>query len=76
MKSIPFSDFLHVTLCPACSLDGHFVFSVKATETDPPIDPSNLIIKDHPQCFPVITTQDTAIFKFGVLDCGTKIKVT
>ncbi|XP_031176948.1 zona pellucida sperm-binding protein 4-like [Sander lucioperca] len=59
----------------ACSLDGHFVFSVKATGTDQPIDPSSLIVKDQPQCSPVVTTPDTAIFKIGVMDCGVKMKV-
>ena len=60
---------------PACSLDGHFVFSVKATDTDRPIDPSSLIVKDQPQCFPAVTTADTAVFKIGVMDCGAKMKV-
>ncbi|XP_029363956.1 zona pellucida sperm-binding protein 4-like [Echeneis naucrates] len=59
----------------ACSLDGHFVFSVNATDTDPPITPSSLIVKDQPQCFPVVTTPDTAVFKLGVMDCGAKKKV-
>lgn len=56
----------------ACSLDGHFVFSVMASDTDPPINPSNLVVKDHPHCTPVLATRDTAIFKFSVKDCGTK----
>lgn len=60
---------------PACSLDGHFVFSVKATDTDLPISPSSLIIKDQPQCFPAVASPDTAIFKIGVMDCGAKMKV-
>ncbi|XP_034448998.1 zona pellucida sperm-binding protein 4-like [Hippoglossus hippoglossus] len=59
----------------ACSLDGHFVFSVKATDTDPPVTPSSLIVKDQPQCFPVVATADTAVFKIGVTDCGAKKKV-
>uniref|UniRef100_A0A671UMC5 Zona pellucida sperm-binding protein 4-like n=1 Tax=Sparus aurata TaxID=8175 RepID=A0A671UMC5_SPAAU len=58
-----------------CSLDGHFVFSVKATDTDLPIDPSSLVVKDQPQCIPVITTPDAAVFKIGVTDCGAKMKV-
>ncbi|XP_026201647.1 zona pellucida sperm-binding protein 4-like [Anabas testudineus] len=57
-----------------CSLDGHFVFSVKTTDADVLIDPNSLIIKDHPQCFPVVTTIDTAVFKIGVTDCGAKMK--
>ncbi|KAK2894158.1 zona pellucida sperm-binding protein 4-like [Channa argus] len=58
-----------------CSLDGHFVFSVATADTDAPIDPSSLIIKDQPQCFPVVTTPDVAVFKIGVTDCGAKMKV-
>ncbi|XP_031726707.1 zona pellucida sperm-binding protein 4-like [Anarrhichthys ocellatus] len=59
----------------ACSLDGHLVFSVKSTDTDPPIDPSSLTVKGQPQCSPAATTPDTAIFKIGVMDCGAKMKV-
>uniref|UniRef100_A0A8C7Z4Z0 P-type domain-containing protein n=1 Tax=Oryzias sinensis TaxID=183150 RepID=A0A8C7Z4Z0_9TELE len=59
----------------SCSLDGHFVFTVKAVDTHPPIDPSSLVIKDQPQCLPTITTPDVAVFKIGVQDCGAKMKV-
>lgn len=62
--------------CLACSLDGHFVFTVKATDTHPPIDPSSLVIKDQPHCLPAISTSDTAVFKMGVMDCGAKMRVT
>ncbi|XP_013868392.1 zona pellucida sperm-binding protein 4 [Austrofundulus limnaeus] len=58
----------------ACSLDGHFVFTVKATDTHPPIDPRSLLIKDQPDCFPAASTSDTAVFKIGVMDCGAKMK--
>uniref|UniRef100_A0A3Q2NZU8 Zona pellucida sperm-binding protein 4-like n=1 Tax=Fundulus heteroclitus TaxID=8078 RepID=A0A3Q2NZU8_FUNHE len=58
----------------ACSLDGHFVFTVKATDTYPPIDPSSLVIKDQPHCLPVVSTPDTAVFKMGITDCGAKMK--
>lgn len=59
----------------ACSLDGHFVFWVKASEFDPPFNPSNLVVKDQPQCSPVVTTADAAVFKVRVTDCGTKMKL-
>ncbi|KAM8844557.1 zona pellucida sperm-binding protein 4-like isoform 2-T2 [Spinachia spinachia] len=59
----------------ACSVDGHFVFSVKSTDTDPPIDPSSLTVKGQPQCLPAATTSDTAVFKIGITDCGAKMKV-
>ncbi|XP_039467185.1 zona pellucida sperm-binding protein 4-like isoform X2 [Oreochromis aureus] len=58
----------------ACSLDGHFVFSVNAADAHTPIDPSSLIVKDQPHCHPVVTTPDTAVFKIGVSDCGAKRK--
>ncbi|KAM6905381.1 zona pellucida sperm-binding protein 4-like [Xenentodon cancila] len=58
----------------ACSLDGHFVFTVKATDTHPPIEPSSLVIKDQPPCLPAVTTSDTAVFKIGVMECGAKMK--
>lgn len=64
-----------LTLPLACSLDGHFVFSVKATDRDPPVDLSSLMVKDQPQCFPMITTPDMAVFKIGVTDCGAKMTV-
>ncbi|XP_075879705.1 zona pellucida sperm-binding protein 4-like isoform X2 [Nelusetta ayraudi] len=67
-------DFTCNNRLDACSLDGHFVFSVMASDTDPPIDPRNLIVRDHPHCSPVKATKDEAIFKFGVMDCGTKSK--
>ncbi|KAM3864402.1 zona pellucida sperm-binding protein 4-like [Diretmus argenteus] len=59
----------------ACSLDGHFVFSVRATDTDPPLHPGRLVVKDQPHCSPVITTTHTAVFKIGIMDCGAKMKV-
>ncbi|XP_043956525.1 zona pellucida sperm-binding protein 1-like isoform X1 [Gambusia affinis] len=58
----------------ACSLDGHFVFTVKATDTHPPINPSSLVVKDQPHCLPAISTSDTAVFKMGVMDCGAKMR--
>ncbi|KAJ8387538.1 hypothetical protein AAFF_G00152340 [Aldrovandia affinis] len=55
-----------------CSLDGNFVFSVKASQFQPPISLSSLRVKGQPQCIPVAATTDTAVFKFGVTECGTK----
>ncbi|XP_060883197.1 zona pellucida sperm-binding protein 1-like [Labrus mixtus] len=56
----------------ACSLDGHFVFSVRA---DPPVDPRSLAVRDEPQCLPEITTEDAAVFKIRVTECGAKMKM-
>uniref|UniRef100_H3CZT7 Zona pellucida sperm-binding protein 4 n=1 Tax=Tetraodon nigroviridis TaxID=99883 RepID=H3CZT7_TETNG len=63
-------------LCETCSLDGHFVFSVEAADTEAAIDPSALLVKDQqqPHCSPVVTTRDTAVFKIGLKDCGSKMK--
>ncbi|XP_034567101.1 zona pellucida sperm-binding protein 4-like [Notolabrus celidotus] len=59
----------------ACSPDGHFVFSVKASDTDLPIRPSSLVVRDQPHCYPTLTTEDTAVFKIGVSECGVKMKM-
>nr|XP_057905372.1 zona pellucida sperm-binding protein 4-like [Doryrhamphus excisus] len=59
----------------ACSLDGHLVFSVKATDADPPTDPRSLVVKDHPRCIPAMATADIAVFKIPVTDCGVTAKV-
>ena len=66
---------LPLPLPSACSQDSHFVFWVRASDSDPRLDTSSLVVKDQPQCFPVVTTSDTAVFKVGMTDCGTKIKV-
>ncbi|XP_061557260.1 zona pellucida sperm-binding protein 4-like [Phycodurus eques] len=59
----------------SCSLDGHFVFAVKTTETDPLTHPTSLAVKDQPRCVPLITTSDTAVFKIPITACGVKTKV-
>ncbi|KAJ8251851.1 hypothetical protein GJAV_G00226130 [Gymnothorax javanicus] len=56
----------------ACSLDGHFVFAVNALDFPSPIFLDTLRIKGHPQCIPVATSMDGAVFKFGVTECGAK----
>lgn len=60
----------------ACSLDGHFVFSVETPDGDPPVDLRSLVVKGQPQCVPVLTTPNTAVFKVPVMDCGVRRKVT
>uniref|UniRef100_A0A8C5DS61 Zona pellucida sperm-binding protein 4-like n=1 Tax=Gouania willdenowi TaxID=441366 RepID=A0A8C5DS61_GOUWI len=59
----------------ACSVDGHFVFSVKAKDSHPPIDPRSLVVKNQPHCLPEITTADIAIFKIRITECGAKMQV-
>uniref|UniRef100_A0A8C5G2A9 Zona pellucida sperm-binding protein 4-like n=1 Tax=Gouania willdenowi TaxID=441366 RepID=A0A8C5G2A9_GOUWI len=58
----------------ACSVDGHFVFSVKAKDSHPPIDPRSLVVKNQPHCLPEITTADIAIFKIRITECGAKMQ--
>ncbi|XP_030649124.1 zona pellucida sperm-binding protein 4-like [Chanos chanos] len=57
-----------------CSLDGHFVFSVKATDSSPPLDPSRLMIRGHPRCTPAVSSSEAAVFKFGVTECGATVQ--
>ncbi|XP_012681067.2 zona pellucida sperm-binding protein 4-like isoform X2 [Clupea harengus] len=59
----------------ACSLDGHFVFSLRATDAYPPLNPGMLVIKSQPPCFPVFFRPDVALFKFGVTKCGSHMSV-
>ncbi|XP_064170905.1 zona pellucida sperm-binding protein 4-like isoform X2 [Anguilla rostrata] len=56
----------------ACSLDGNFVFSVNTSDFQLPIALSSLRVKGQPQCTPVATSTDQAVFKFGVTECGAK----
>ncbi|KAG9343056.1 hypothetical protein JZ751_015274, partial [Albula glossodonta] len=55
-----------------CSLDGSFVFSVKASDFQPPISLSSLWVKGQPQCTPVAASTEMAVFKFGVTECGAR----
>ncbi|KAF3846785.1 hypothetical protein F7725_003863 [Dissostichus mawsoni] len=47
----------------------------RLNDTEKTFDPSSLIVKDQPQCFPVITTPDTAVFKIRLTECGAKLRV-
>ncbi|XP_055079736.1 zona pellucida sperm-binding protein 4-like [Periophthalmus magnuspinnatus] len=58
----------------SCSLDRHFVFSVTTEDTGYSTSLSKLMVKDQPQCVPVILTPDTAVFKVGQKECGAKMK--
>ena len=51
------------------------MFWVRASDSDPCLNTGSLVVKDQPQCVPVVTTSDTAVFKVGMTDCGTKMKV-
>lgn len=57
----------------ACSVDGHFVFTVEATDMASLLDPHTLGVRGHPDCLPVIATDDVAVFKINTADCGSKM---
>ncbi|CAL8287147.1 unnamed protein product [Boreogadus saida] len=57
----------------ACSVDGHFVFSVEATDTMPRLDPRTLWVRGHPDCLPAVATEDVAIFKIPTTACGARM---
>ncbi|CAL8273975.1 unnamed protein product [Lota lota] len=59
----------------ACSMDGHFVFSVEATDTEPRLDPRTLGVRGHPDCLPGVATGDIAIFKIPTTECGARLKL-
>ncbi|XP_035253311.1 zona pellucida sperm-binding protein 4-like isoform X3 [Anguilla anguilla] len=69
--SCPLSQYKAPDLKP-CSLDGNFVFSVNTSDFQLPIALSSLRVKGQPQCTPVATSTDQAVFKFGVTECGAK----
>ena len=59
----------------ACSVDGHFVFSVAATDAEPPLDPRTLGVRGHPGCLPAVATPDVAVFKIHTAACGARMRV-
>ncbi|XP_014034088.2 uncharacterized protein [Salmo salar] len=54
-----------------CTLDRHFVFSVPASLTDPPLSPALLTAAGNPTCSPQRVTPDYALFKIPLGGCGT-----
>ncbi|XP_029018094.1 uncharacterized protein LOC114862177 [Betta splendens] len=55
-----------------CTVDRHFVFSVPASLTDPPLSPSMLVTDGNSTCKPERVTSDFAVFKIPLDDCGTR----
>ncbi|XP_064802562.1 zona pellucida sperm-binding protein 4 [Oncorhynchus masou masou] len=53
-----------------CTLDRHFVFSVPASLTDPPLSPALLTAAGNPTCAPQRVTPDYALFKIPLGGCG------
>ncbi|CAK6953515.1 uncharacterized protein LOC121909971 isoform X1 [Scomber scombrus] len=55
-----------------CTLDRHFVFSVPASLTEPPLSPSLLVAAGNSTCKPQKVTSDSALFKIPMDGCGAR----
>eukprot|EP00064_Thunnus_orientalis_P013122 superscaffoldBa00002096_g13159 len=55
-----------------CTLDRHFVFSVPASLTEPPLSPALLVAASNSTCKPQKVTSDYALFKIPMDGCGAR----
>ncbi|XP_035494362.2 uncharacterized protein LOC118313159 isoform X2 [Scophthalmus maximus] len=55
-----------------CSIDHHFVFSVPASITEPPLSPALLVAASNSTCKPQRVTSDYALFKIPMDGCGAR----
>ncbi|XP_074545783.1 uncharacterized protein LOC141805012 [Halichoeres trimaculatus] len=55
-----------------CTIDRHFVFSVPASLTEPPLSPAQLVAAGNSSCTPQRVTSDYALFKIPMDGCGTR----
>ncbi|XP_061686867.1 uncharacterized protein LOC133506600 isoform X2 [Syngnathoides biaculeatus] len=55
-----------------CTVDRHFVFSVPASLTEPPLSPGLLGVANNATCKPVKVTYDYALFKLPMDGCGAR----
>ncbi|XP_054635313.1 uncharacterized protein LOC129182802 isoform X2 [Dunckerocampus dactyliophorus] len=55
-----------------CTIDRHFVFSVPASLTEPPLSPSLLVVANNSTCKPVKATSEYALFKLPMDGCGAR----
>ncbi|XP_032399097.1 uncharacterized protein LOC116706396 [Etheostoma spectabile] len=55
-----------------CTIDRHFVFSVPASLTEPPLSPALLVTAGNSACKPQRVTSDYALFKIPMDGCGTR----
>ncbi|KAL4647893.1 hypothetical protein GN956_G8881 [Arapaima gigas] len=53
-----------------CTVDHHFVFSVPASITDPPLNPASLFVASNNSCIPQMVTSNFALFKIPLVGCG------
>ncbi|XP_034044113.1 uncharacterized protein LOC117526182 [Thalassophryne amazonica] len=55
-----------------CTIDRHFVFSVPASLTEPPLSPTLLVAAGNSTCKPQKVTAEYALFKIPMNDCGVR----
>uniref|UniRef100_A0A3B4TIR4 ZP domain-containing protein n=1 Tax=Seriola dumerili TaxID=41447 RepID=A0A3B4TIR4_SERDU len=55
-----------------CTIDRHFVFSVPASLTEPPLSPALLVAASNSTCRPQRVTSDYALFKIPMDGCGAR----
>lgn len=55
-----------------CTADGHFVFSIPASLTDPPLSPALLVAAGNSSCTPQKVVADLALFKIPLDGCGAR----
>uniref|UniRef100_A0A3Q1EIR9 Zmp:0000001145 n=1 Tax=Acanthochromis polyacanthus TaxID=80966 RepID=A0A3Q1EIR9_9TELE len=55
-----------------CTIDRHFVFSVPAALTEPPLSPTMLVAASNSTCKPERVTSNYALFKIPMDGCGTR----
>ncbi|XP_040043635.2 uncharacterized protein LOC120825854 [Gasterosteus aculeatus] len=55
-----------------CTIDRHFVFSVPASLTEPPLSPDMLVVAGNSTCKPQKVTPDYALFNIPMDGCGTR----
>ncbi|XP_040003239.1 uncharacterized protein LOC120800873 isoform X2 [Xiphias gladius] len=55
-----------------CTIDRHFVFSVPASLTEPPLSPALLVAASNSTCKPQRVTSDYALFKIPMDGCGAR----
>ncbi|KAL7852523.1 hypothetical protein SRHO_G00183080 [Serrasalmus rhombeus] len=53
-----------------CTADRHFVFSIPASLTDPPLSPALLVAAGNSSCTPQRVVADSALFKVPLDGCG------
>ncbi|KAL6110121.1 uncharacterized protein ACO6RY_19267 [Pungitius sinensis] len=55
-----------------CTIDRHFVFSVPASLTEPPLSPDLLVVAGNSTCKPQRVTPEYALFNIPMDGCGTR----